>query len=76
MTKPSRLSYLTTALWILAALLAWTAVAIRYARDGEMNWAIAAAGVFLFAAGLSAWFRARQLSATSLSDDRSRTPPT
>jgi hypothetical protein len=74
MTTPSRLAYLTTGLWILAAVLAWTAVGIRYARDGEMNWAIAAAGVFLFAAGLSAWFRARQVSATSGDHDRSRTP--
>lgn len=75
MTTTRRVSYVAAALWILAGLLAWTAVAIRYARSGEMNWAIAAAGVFLFAAGLSAWLRARQALATTADDDRSRTPP-
>jgi hypothetical protein len=75
MTTTQRVSYLAAALWILAGLLAWTAVAVRYARRGEMNWAIAAAGLFLFAAGLSAWLRARQLPITSADDDRSRTPP-
>ena len=74
MTTTRRVSYVAAALWIFAGLLAWTAVAVRYARSGEMNWAIAAAGLFVFAAGLSAWLRARQPLATA-DDDRSRTPP-
>ena len=75
MTTTRRVSYVAAALWIFAGLLAWTAVAVRYARRGEMNWAIAAAGLFLFAGGLSGWLRARQSPATSTDDDRSRTPP-
>jgi hypothetical protein len=59
MTNSRRVSQVAAGLWILAALLAWTAVAVRYARSGEANWGIAAAGLFLFAAGLSSWFRTR-----------------
>jgi hypothetical protein len=76
MTNQARGSFLAAALWILAGVLAWVAVAVGYARRAEMSWATAAAGLFFFAAGVSAWLRARQSSATSADADRSGTPPT
>lgn len=76
MASDARGSRVAAILWIIASVLAWAAVAIRYVRRDEVNWALAAAGLFFFAAGLSASFRARQASAASADADRSPRPPT
>jgi hypothetical protein len=47
-------------LWFIAAVLAYAAWGIRFTADGEMNWALAAAGSFCLFAGLAAWSRARR----------------
>ena len=38
---------------IVAALLAWTAAAVRYFRSGEIDWTPLAAGLFLLALAFS-----------------------
>jgi predicted membrane-bound dolichyl-phosphate-mannose-protein mannosyltransferase len=48
---------MTMLLAFLAALLALTAVAIRYFRDGEIRWTIVAAALFLLAFGYGARHR-------------------
>jgi hypothetical protein len=47
-------------LWIVAAVLAWTAVAIRYGGQGQFEWRLAAAGLFCFLMGVSTWVRSRR----------------
>ncbi len=44
-------------MWTLAAVLAWTAVGIRYFGSGEMNWTTAAIGFVCIALGLASWKR-------------------
>ena len=41
-------------LGVVAALLAWTAVAIRYFRSGEVEWTALAAGAFILSFALYA----------------------
>jgi hypothetical protein len=50
-------------LWFVAALLAWSAVAIGYLRRDEVRWSLAAAGLFFLIMGLSALKRARDADA-------------
>ena len=50
---------LGTVLWFIAAALALSAAAVRYARSGEIAWEITAAGVFLLAMGLGTLKRSR-----------------
>jgi len=38
---------------VLAAVLAWTAAAVRYFRAGEIDWTPIAAGLFLLALAFS-----------------------
>ena len=47
----------TAVLWCVAAVLAWTAVAIRRYRGGEIEWSLVAAGLFCAAMGIGAWTR-------------------
>jgi hypothetical protein len=44
-------------LWLVAALLAWSAVAIGFTRRGEMSWSLAAAGLFCAVIGVASWTR-------------------
>lgn len=46
-------------LGFVAALLAWGAVAVRYARQSTIDWGTAAAGLFIAAFAFSAWSRSR-----------------
>jgi hypothetical protein len=59
MTQQRPASRLVAVLWTLAALLAWTAVAIRYAREGTIDWRAAAAGLLCAAFAVGAWNRLR-----------------
>jgi hypothetical protein len=49
---------LTAVLWFIAAILAWSAVAIRAFGRGHVDWGVAAAGLFCAGMGLSAYVRA------------------
>lgn len=51
---PERSARLTMLLSFIAAVLALTAVAIRYFLDGEIRWTIVAAAVFMLAFGYGA----------------------
>ena len=42
----TRMARLARVFGVLAALLAWTAVAIGYSRTGEIRWELIAAGAF------------------------------
>lgn len=44
--NPTRLGLIARVLGIIAALLAWTAVGIRYANTGIIRWELIAAGLF------------------------------
>lgn len=48
---------LAAVLWFIAAMLAWTAVAVRYFRGGEIKWSLIAAGLACVAMGVSALAR-------------------
>jgi predicted membrane-bound dolichyl-phosphate-mannose-protein mannosyltransferase len=48
---------LTLILSIVAAVLALGAVIIRYTRDGDIQWAMVGAAVFILAFGLGTWSR-------------------
>ena len=50
---------LVAVMWMAAALLAWSAVAIRYLAGDGVEWRGAAAGLFCAAMGLGAWTRAK-----------------
>jgi hypothetical protein len=50
---------LAAALWFVAAVLAWTAVVIRYVRGGDLEWKLIAAGLFCAAMGANSFFRSR-----------------
>ncbi len=50
---------LAAVLWVVAAGLAFLAVGIRYSADREMNWPIAAGGVFCLAMAVTAWTRSQ-----------------
>ena len=52
-------SRLASLLGLVAALLAWSAVAVRYARQGTVDWGIVAAGAFCAALAFSARARGR-----------------
>jgi uncharacterized membrane protein YhaH (DUF805 family) len=67
-------SRLTIALWFVAAVLAWSAVGIRYYRDNELSWAWAAAGLFCLLMGLSAWRRGRAPNSGPAPRDRESAP--
>ena len=54
---------LVAVMWMVAAVLAWSAVAIRYFAGDSVDWPIAAAGLFCAAMGLGAWTRARARTA-------------
>lgn len=60
MAERERGAQMAAILWLIAGALAWIAVAIRYFRRDEVSWTWAAAGVFLFVMGISAWTRARR----------------
>lgn len=45
---------LTLILAIVAAALAFSAAAVRYASDGEIRWSLIAAGLFILAFGFGA----------------------
>jgi hypothetical protein len=53
------ISRLVPLLWMVAALLAWTSVAIRYFGGEGVEWRGAAAGLFCAGMGLAAWSRAK-----------------
>ena len=55
-------------LGFIAALLAESAVVVRYARTGIIDWRIAAAGLFIAALALSAWTRSGPRAAGSSPD--------
>jgi hypothetical protein len=63
MDKSDRRSGLRLAagLWFVAAVLALIAVGIRVGRGREINWGVAAGGVFCVVMGVSAVTRARKL---------------
>ena len=52
-------SRVVAGLWLVAGILAWTAVAIGASRGRGVNWSIAAAGLFCVAMGIGAWARTR-----------------
>jgi hypothetical protein len=56
---------LAAGLWFLAAVLAFISVGLRATRGREVNWAVAAGGLFCFVMGISALTRARKLPASS-----------
>ena len=59
MMQPRAGSRLVAGMWFAAAMLAWSAVAIRYFGGGRVDWPVAAGGLFCAAMGLGAWTRAR-----------------
>jgi hypothetical protein len=46
-------------LWSVAAGLAFVAVGIRYSSDREVNWPVAAGGLFCLGMGVTAWKRSQ-----------------
>lgn len=54
---------LAAVLGFIAALLAESAVIVRYLRTELVDWPIAAAGMFIAALALSAWTRSEPSSA-------------
>lgn len=54
---------LAAVLGFIAALLAESAVVVRYLRTDVVDWRIAAAGMFIAALALNAWTRSRPGSA-------------
>jgi hypothetical protein len=54
MTDPARSGKLVASLWFVASALSVIALAIRYARSGEIAWYLGAAAVFTAAMGLAA----------------------
>jgi TRAP-type C4-dicarboxylate transport system permease small subunit len=50
---------LAAVLGIVAALLAWTAVAVRYVRHATIDWSTVAAGLFIAAVAFGAWAKSR-----------------
>ena len=46
-------------MWIVAAVLAWSAVAITYFGGGGVNWTVAAGGLFCAVMGIGSWMRAK-----------------
>jgi|GEM_PF-2511081 len=60
MTRDNKHAKLVTILWFVAALLAFTAVCIRYLADRELNGAVAAAGAFCLVMGFTSLARTRQ----------------
>ncbi|HEU4928910.1 MAG TPA: hypothetical protein VFU38_03700 [Candidatus Krumholzibacteria bacterium] len=65
MTEKTSGSRLAAILWFVAAALAYTAVGIRFVRDREMNWSLAAGGLFCVVMGIAAVARNRQPPARS-----------
>lgn len=57
-------SRLAAVLWLIAALLAWTALAVRYARGEGFRWSLAAAGLFFVAFAVDGWRRWRAAQVT------------
>jgi len=51
---------LAAGLWFLAAVLAFIAVGIRATRGRDVNWAVAAGGLFCLVMGINALARARK----------------
>lgn len=60
MADPKSSRRLATILWFVAAGLAFTAVGIRFFADREMNWPLAAGGLFCLVIGISALSGNRQ----------------
>ena len=60
-------------LWVLAALLAWTAVAVRYYRSDDIKWSLILAGLACAVMGGSAWTR-RSRARDSPTTGRDRDP--
>ena len=54
MSDPARSGRLVASLWFVASALSVIALAIRYARGGEIDWYLGAAAVFTAAMGLAA----------------------
>ena len=46
-------------LWFIAAALSFIAVGIRFLDDNEMNWPVAAGGLFCLIMGITAMARSR-----------------
>jgi hypothetical protein len=61
---------LAAVLWLVAGVLAWIAVGIRYYRRDEVSWALAAAGLACVAMGVNAWTRSRRDASLPGSRDR------
>lgn len=59
MANPRSTLRLAAILGLIAAILAWSAVAVRYFTDATINWSTAAAGLFMAAMALGAWTRSR-----------------
>jgi hypothetical protein len=51
---------LAAGLWFIAALLAWAAVAIGFARRGEITWSFLVVGFAFAIMGITAWARTRK----------------
>lgn len=61
---------LAAVLGFLAALLAESAVVVRYVRTDLVDWPILAAGLFIGALALSAWTRSSPTSSASSPDTK------
>jgi predicted membrane-bound dolichyl-phosphate-mannose-protein mannosyltransferase len=48
---------LTLILSLIAAVLALSAVVVRYTRDGDIRWSLVGAAVFILAFGVGVWSR-------------------
>ena len=59
MTQQRSTSPLVAILWTVAAVLAWTAAGIRYAREGTVDWRPIAAGLLCASFAIGAWTRTR-----------------
>ena len=57
--------WLAPLLWLIAAVLAWTAAGVRSARGQDVNWAIAAAGLFWAILAVNGWKRWRASAAAA-----------
>ena len=64
MTPPRNSNRFIPWMWLLAGILAWAAVGIRYFGEGRMNWTTAAIGFLCIAMGIAAWKR-RSIAATA-----------
>ena len=72
-------SWIVPLMWMIAAVLSWIAAGVRYARGGDFNWPIAAAGLFWAVLALNGWNRWRasasaEASAASTPGERAARP--